>query len=86
VTTAGAPIKVPESLIDQLRDRVAVNADVVASSLPKVGEEMEIIEGPFSWAQCSIFSTGWQQPCPSAGNHVESTGQSINSLFKLNLS
>jgi len=47
VTTAGAPIKVPESLIDQLRDRVAVNADVVASSLPKVGEEMEIIEGPF---------------------------------------
>ena len=47
VTTAGAPIKVPESLIDQLRERVAVNADVVASSLPKVGEEMEIIEGPF---------------------------------------
>ena len=47
VTTAGAPIKVPKSLIDQLRERVAVNADLVASSLPKVGEEMEIIEGPF---------------------------------------
>ena len=57
VTTAGAPIKVPESLVDQLRERVAVNTDVVASSLPKVGEEMEIIEGPFRGLNAAFSQT-----------------------------
>ena len=47
VTCAGAPIKVPDSLVEQLRARVAITDDAVISSLPNKGDEMQIIEGPF---------------------------------------
>ena len=46
VTSAGAPIKVPHGLVEQLRERVAVHADVVMSQLPKSGAKMQIIDGP----------------------------------------
>ena len=47
VTTAGAPIKVPQGLVEQLRQQVTVNAGAVLSKLPKPGTKMEIIDGPF---------------------------------------
>jgi len=47
VSSGGRPIKVPSDLIDQLRRRVAADEDQVLSSLPKAGEKMNIIEGPF---------------------------------------
>jgi transcriptional antiterminator RfaH len=46
VTSAGAPIKVPHGLVEQLRERVTVHADVVMSQLPKSGAKMQIIDGP----------------------------------------
>ena len=47
VTSAGAPIKVPQGLVEQLRQRVTADADVVMSQLPKPGAKMHIIDGPF---------------------------------------
>ena len=47
VTSAGAPIKVPHGLVEQLRERVTVHADVVMSQLPKAGAKMQVIDGPF---------------------------------------
>jgi len=47
VSSGGRPIKVPLDLIDQLRRRVAAQEDQLMSSLPKVGEKMTILEGPF---------------------------------------
>ena len=47
VTSAGAPIKVPQGLVEQLRQRVTADAEVVMSQLPKPGAKMHIIDGPF---------------------------------------
>jgi transcriptional antiterminator RfaH len=47
VTSAGAPIKVPDGLVEQLRERVTVHAEVVMSQLPKSGAKMQVIDGPF---------------------------------------
>ena len=47
VTSAGAPIKVPQGLVEQLRQRVTAGADVVMSQLPKSGAKMQVIDGPF---------------------------------------
>ena len=47
VTSAGAPIKVPRGLVDQLRQRVTADADMVMSQLPKSGAKMQVIDGPF---------------------------------------
>jgi len=47
VTSAGAPIKVPYGLVEQLRERVTADADLVMSQLPKPGAKMQIIDGPF---------------------------------------
>jgi transcriptional antiterminator RfaH len=47
VTSAGAPIKVPQGLVDQLRQRVTADADMVMSQLPKSGAKMQVIDGPF---------------------------------------
>ena len=47
VTSAGAPIKVPQGLVDQLRQRVTADADIVMSQLPKSGAKMQVIDGPF---------------------------------------
>jgi transcriptional antiterminator RfaH len=47
VTSAGAPIKVPHGLVEQLRERVTVHADVVMSQLPKSGAKVEVIDGLF---------------------------------------
>jgi transcriptional antiterminator RfaH len=47
VTSGGAPIKVPCNLISQLKERVADASKVMISKMPKLGEKMQIIEGPF---------------------------------------
>lgn len=47
VTSAGAPIKVPDGLVEQLRERLTVHAEVVMSQLPKLGAKMQVIDGPF---------------------------------------
>ena len=47
VSSGGRPIKVPSDLINQLRNRVAAQEEQVVSSLPKAGEKMTILEGPF---------------------------------------
>ena len=47
VSSGGRPIKVPSGLIEQLQRRVSEHKDQVMSSLPKVGEKMTIMDGPF---------------------------------------
>ena len=47
VSSGGRPIKVPPDLIDQLQRRVSGQEDQVMSSLPKEGEKMDIMDGPF---------------------------------------
>ena len=47
VSSGGRPIKVPSGLIEQLQRRVSEHQDQVISSLPKVGEKMTIMDGPF---------------------------------------
>jgi len=47
VTCAGAPVRVPEELIDQLVQRTDPVNDEMVSKLPKKGQQMEIVEGPF---------------------------------------
>jgi len=47
VTSAGLPVKVPESLINQLMLRTDAGNDETVSSLPSKGERLQIIDGPF---------------------------------------
>jgi transcriptional antiterminator RfaH len=47
VTSAGAPIIVPQGLVEQLRQRMTADADVVMSQLPKSGAKIQFIDGPF---------------------------------------
>ena len=47
VSSGGRPIKVPSGLIEQLQRRVSEQEDQVMSSVPKVGEKMTIMDGPF---------------------------------------
>ena len=47
VSSGGRPIKVPSGLIEQLQHRVSEHGDQVMSSMPKVGEKMTIMDGPF---------------------------------------
>lgn len=47
VSSGGRPVKVPADLIDQLQRRIAKQQDQVMSSLPKAGEKMNIVDGPF---------------------------------------
>jgi transcriptional antiterminator RfaH len=47
VTSAGAPIRVPQGLVEQLRQRMTADADVVMSQLPKSGAKIQFIDGPF---------------------------------------
>ena len=47
VTSGGTPIRVPDLLIEQLRERVAVTTEVVISSMPKKGDTVQIMDGPF---------------------------------------
>ena len=47
VSSSGRPIKVPSDLIDQLQRRVSLEENQVASRLPKAGEKMNIMDGPF---------------------------------------
>ena len=47
VTCAGSPVMVPDTLIEQLQKRTdPTNAELV-SNLPRVGDSLEVIEGPF---------------------------------------
>jgi transcriptional antiterminator RfaH len=55
VVSGGQPIRVLDSLIDELQQRVALSLDTVVSNLPKVGEKMQITEGPFKGLD-AIFS------------------------------
>ena len=55
VTSAGAPIKVPQGLVEQLRDRVTSHAELIMSQLPKSGAKMQVIDGPFKGLN-AIFS------------------------------
>ena len=55
VTSAGAPIKVPQGLVEQLRNRVTSDAEVIMSKLPKSGAKMQVIDGPFKGLN-AIFS------------------------------
>ena len=55
VTSAGAPIKVPQGLVEQLRNRVTSDAEVIMSQLPKSGAKMQVIDGPFKGLN-AIFS------------------------------
>ena len=55
VTSAGAPIKVPQGLVEQLRNRVTSHAELIMSQLPKSGSKMQVIDGPFKGLN-AIFS------------------------------
>ncbi len=47
VTCAGSPAIVPDALIEQLQKRTDPSSAELVSKLPKIGEKLEIIEGPF---------------------------------------
>lgn len=47
VTCAGAPVKVPETLITQLRQRTDPSNDELVSDLPKPGDSLQVVDGPF---------------------------------------
>lgn len=47
VTCAGSPVIVPDALIEQLQKRTDPSSAELVSNLPKIGEKLEIIEGPF---------------------------------------
>ena len=40
-------MKVPQQLIDGLKQRVAGGGVEAAANLPKTGDKLEILEGPF---------------------------------------
>lgn len=47
VTCAGSPVIVPDSLIEQLQKRTDPSTTELVSNLPQIGDQLEIIEGPF---------------------------------------
>ena len=47
VTSAGSPVMVPDTLIEQLQERTDANSDKLLSDLPKIGDQLQIIDGPF---------------------------------------
>ena len=55
VTSSGAPVKVPQQLIDGLKQRVAGGGVEASPNLPKTGDKLEILEGPFRGLD-AIFS------------------------------
>lgn len=55
VTCAGAPVKVPELLIEQLMQRTHQAEDELVSNLPSEGDSLQIVDGPFRGLN-AIFS------------------------------
>jgi transcriptional antiterminator RfaH len=55
VTSSGSPVQVPQQLIDGLKQRVAVGGVEASPNLPKSGDKLEILEGPFRGLD-AIFS------------------------------
>jgi transcriptional antiterminator RfaH len=47
VTSAGSPVMVPDTLIEQLQKRTQLGNEELVSNIPKPGDELEVIEGPF---------------------------------------
>jgi transcriptional antiterminator RfaH len=47
VTCAGSPVMVPDTLIEQLQKRTDPTNTELVSNLPRVGDSLEVIEGPF---------------------------------------
>ena len=47
VTCAGSPVMVPDALVEQLQKRTDANSSEMISNLPQVGDQLEVIEGPF---------------------------------------
>jgi transcriptional antiterminator RfaH len=47
VSFSGKPVHVPEELISGLKQRVAFEEGIDSPSLPKPGDRLEILEGPF---------------------------------------
>ena len=55
VSTSGTPVQVPQQLIDGLKARVANGGIETPTNLPKSGDKLEILEGPFRGLD-AIFS------------------------------
>jgi transcriptional antiterminator RfaH len=55
VTCAGAPVKVPESLISQLMLRTDPGNKETFSTLPRKGDSLQIVDGPFRGLK-AVFS------------------------------
>ena len=55
ITFGNKPSAVPAELIAQLKDRVDQNNDSVITDLPKEGDQLQILEGPFRGLN-AIFS------------------------------
>ena len=55
VISSGSPVQVPQQLIDGLKQRVAVGGVEASPNLPKSGDKLEILEGPFRGLD-AIFS------------------------------
>ena len=47
VTCAGSPVAVPDNLIAQLKKRTDSKNNQLVSKLPKIGDQLQIIDGPF---------------------------------------
>jgi transcriptional antiterminator RfaH len=47
VTSAGSPVMVPDTLIEQLQERTDPTNAELLSNLPQAGDQLEVIDGPF---------------------------------------
>lgn len=47
VTSSGSPVMVPDTLIEELQKRAKPGSEELVSNIPKPGDELEVIDGPF---------------------------------------
>jgi transcriptional antiterminator RfaH len=61
VTCGGSPTVVPDSLIEHLQMRSAFGDDVLVSNIPKSGDDLQVIEGPFKGLHVVFTETDGDQ-------------------------
>ena len=55
VSFGGNPARVPSALIQELREKIEYTENVVISNLPKRGDKLKVINGPFNGMSVIFF-------------------------------
>lgn len=61
VTCAGSPAMVPVTLIEQLKKRTDPKIQELVSNIPKPGDELQVIDGPFKGLNAVFTQTDGDQ-------------------------